>query len=210
MGLDIFFHKVKKVRTKGEPFEMTIKEVAEYNDKKAKERFGKFYKKELKNLAAALEKGESEYEKAYKSIFPSKMSKQTRFEFYYAKMAEKVHDFNEVEQYFKAFYDRCFAEEDAYFRKVNFVYAFFMPYLEDECCFVTRAQVEELIDRCKKVKADHTLAPTLLPTQAGFFFGSTDYDEWYYRDIEDVIKQMTNLLKGYDEDTDVIYVVMSW
>jgi hypothetical protein len=28
------------------------------------------------------------------------------------------------------------------------------------------------------------LAAELLPTTSGFFFGSTDYDEWYYTDIQ--------------------------
>jgi hypothetical protein len=32
--------------------------------------------------------------------------------------------------------------------------------------------------------ADPTLAKELLPTQEGFFFGSTDYDQWYASDLE--------------------------
>jgi hypothetical protein len=53
-------------------------------------------------------------------------------------------------------------------------------------------------------------AHELLPTRAGFFFGSTDYDEWYFKDVEDVRKQFKKLLDGFNEDTDVIYVIMSW
>lgn len=34
-----------------------------------------------------------------------------------------------------------------------------------------------------KVMTNHELAEELLPTNSGFFFGSTDYDQWYYNDI---------------------------
>jgi hypothetical protein len=60
------------------------------------------------------------------------------------------------------------------------------------------------------VLADHSLAQELLPTQSGFFFGSTDYDEWYFSDVEDCKQQMEKLLSMYDEDTDVIFFIMSW
>lgn len=39
-----------------------------------------------------------------------------------------------------------------------------------------------------KVVKDSTLAEQLLPTTSGFFFGGTDYDEWYVRDLEHTIK----------------------
>jgi hypothetical protein len=34
-----------------------------------------------------------------------------------------------------------------------------------------------------KVIKDSTAAKELLPTQSGFFFGGTEYDEWYYEDL---------------------------
>lgn len=50
----------------------------------------------------------------------------------------------------------------------------------------------------------------LLPTASGFFFGGTDYDEWYIRDIEDTLKGLTEILaedeKGYGE----YYYHSSW
>ena len=50
-----------------------------------------------------------------------------------------------------------------------------------------------------KTIEDETLAKQLLPTGAGFFFGSTDYDEGYIQDLEDTIKQLDPLVKegGY-------------
>ena len=98
---------------------------------------------------------------------------------------------------------------DAYFRKVNFLYGYFADSLVDEVAWVTREDVEDIIDRCERVKKDHSLADELLPTQGGFFFGSTQYDDWYFTDIEDVLKQFKHLLKMMDKGWNY-YIVMSW
>jgi hypothetical protein len=125
----------------------------------------------------------------------------------------------------RAFFDDLqrfhYAEEDAYFRKVNFIYHYFQPKLVDECAFVTKADLEDIIERCDKIlkgldlrkEIPHSkidLAMELLPTQGGFFFGSIEYDKWYFHDVRNVRRQMKKLLRGFNEDTDVIYVVMSW
>jgi hypothetical protein len=39
-----------------------------------------------------------------------------------------------------------------------------------------------------KVIEDNSRAVLLLPTWDGFFFGNTDYNEWYYNDVVDTIK----------------------
>jgi hypothetical protein len=41
---------------------------------------------------------------------------------------------------------------------------------------------EPIIEQGKVIK-DPTMAERLLPTQEGFFFGSTDYDQYYYDDL---------------------------
>ena len=104
----------------------------------------------------------------------------------------------------------CYASgNDMYYRKVNFLYAFFAEALEDEQCVVTKHDVETVISHCKEVLADHSLAEKLLPTQAGFFFGSTDYNEWYFKDVEDVLEKFTKYLEGWDDDT-IGWVYFSW
>lgn len=50
-----------------------------------------------------------------------------------------------------------------------------------------------------KVVDNPELCAELLPTTAGFFFGGTDYDEWYYKDIEntrDIINECLNMPGG--------------
>ena len=50
----------------------------------------------------------------------------------------------------------------------------------------------------------------LLPTQGGFFFGSTGYDSYYMDDIENTINIITKVLKTTDFDTEMVYYVSSW
>jgi hypothetical protein len=53
------------------------------------------------------------------------------------------------------------------------------------------------------------LAEELLPTQSGFFFGSTEYNGYYFSDITDCKQQFTKLLKNWKDD-EVVYNIMSW
>lgn len=79
-----------------------------------------------------------------------------------------------------------------YFRKVNFLVKYFEELgfdVEHQIpLYINKEQILELVDRCQKVLKDHTLAKELLPTMEGFFFGSIDYDKYYYDDIEQVLK----------------------
>lgn len=54
------------------------------------------------------------------------------------------------------------------------------------------------------------VARELLPTTSGFFFGSTDYDEWYYRDIEYTVDVIKSILETTDFETQMIYYISSW
>ena len=55
--------------------------------------------------------------------------------------------------------------------------------------------VEEKIMVPGKTVVDKSVAEDLLPTTSGFFFGSTDYDEYYMQDILDTIKILEPILK---------------
>lgn len=47
-----------------------------------------------------------------------------------------------------------------------------------------------------KIIEDATVAQELLPAQEGFFFGSTSYDEWYFRDLEHTKEVLTKILEN--------------
>ena len=209
MGLDIYGNLVVKARSsKEEPLKSILEYEAILTDR-AKSRFHEFAVKSLKKLEKALSKGSDEYSEVYGKVF-KEMPKFTKYGFKYQKMLDEVKSMDEVKEFFDSFEEHYYAESDVYFRKVNFVYNFFSNKLEDECCFADKSDIEELISRCDKVLADHSLAQELLPTRSGFFFGSTDYDDWYFGDVEDCKQQMEKLLSMYDEDTDVVFFEMSW
>lgn len=95
-----------------------------------------------------------------------------------------------------------------YFRKCNWLYGWVRRKLElpelENCKHykLTRSIIEDLIDDITKVLSDHSLAEKLLPTESGFFFGSTEYDDWYFDDLRDAKTDLTQLLvKMSDGDT---------
>lgn len=95
-----------------------------------------------------------------------------------------------------------------YWRKANQIHDWFVQNVqggEDDCksYFVSREQLAELKELCKEVLADHSKAEKLLPPSSGFFFGSTDYDEWYYKDLENTVEMLEKIFgnsayEGFD------------
>lgn len=49
-----------------------------------------------------------------------------------------------------------------------------------------------------KIVADPSVAIELLPTQSGFFFGGTDYDQWYVEDLRGTVAQITSALAEFE------------
>ena len=101
-------------------------------------------------------------------------------------------------------------DEVAYFRKVNFLIPFFG--YEENCSNIEidKYQVEDLIEACKEVLANHDKASFLLPTQEGFFFGSTDYDDWYFDDVQNVKEKFEEVLADFDMDEDILIMHCWW
>lgn len=57
---------------------------------------------------------------------------------------------------------------------------------------------------------DSSVAEELLPSQGGFFFGSTDYDEYYVEDVKNTINIVQKVLETTDFDNQMIYYISSW
>ena len=96
------------------------------------------------------------------------------------------------------------AKGEKYFRKVNFLIPFVESKIGHELddCETAELSVEDmadLVERCKTVLDDHGKANDLLPTQCGFFFGSTAYDEWYFKDVQQVYDDASELLNEMTE-----------
>ena len=99
----------------------------------------------------------------------------------------------------------------AYWRKANAIHKWFcdLDGGRDECqnIYVTRNQLIELRNLCADVVFEPATASSVLPTQAGFFFGSYDYDEWYMEDMKNTVNQIEKILEATPEDgwIDFIY-----
>jgi len=79
-------------------------------------------------------------------------------------------------------------EEVGYWRKANAIHKWFVENVQhgDDNCgayYVSAETLRELRKTVEAVQAHPELAPRLLPTQEGFFFGSTEYDEGYFEDL---------------------------
>ena len=60
--------------------------------------------------------------------------------------------------------------------------------------YVGSDELYELLETCQRVKENNLKAEELLPTQSGFFFGDTDYNEWYFKDIDNTIEILEECL----------------
>jgi hypothetical protein len=108
---------------------------------------------------------------------------------------------------------RYIVEEVGYWRKANQIHKWFVDNVQegnDNCgnYYVNSTTLEELLELCKKVQADHSLAESLLPSASGFFFGGTEYDEWYFDSIDNTITIIEECLE--DENADDFEYSSSW
>ena len=106
-------------------------------------------------------------------------------------------------------------EDVGYWRKANHIHNWFVKNVQDDkddCreYRVSEDELKSLHDTCKKVLENRELAEELLPTQGGFFFGNTDYDEWYFQDVEDTVKIIDDILAKDPELTADYYYQSSW
>lgn len=60
-----------------------------------------------------------------------------------------------------------------------------------------------------EVIVDESVAEKLLPTQSGFFFGNTDYNEWYVEDLQETKRILEYVIETTSEDSE-IYYQSSW
>ena len=138
--------------------------------------------------------------------------------------------------------------EVMYWRKANAIHRWFVENVQndvDDCgeYKVSRKQLEDLYEKCRKIlvgaKLESAKIPNgytynnagqkvvceyidgsiitnadycekILPTQEGFFFGNTEYNNWYYDSIRETFFELDKILQDFDFDEyDLIYT-SSW
>ena len=90
--------------------------------------------------------------------------------------------------------------EAMYWRKANAIHWWFVDNIQDgvdNCAeyYVDIKYLTELRDLCKKVLDDPENAMELLPPKSGFFFGSTDIDEFFIDDLTSTVERFDYLLE---------------
>lgn len=116
-------------------------------------------------------------------------------------------------------------QEVGYFRKSNQIHNWFVEKCQDgidECqsTIVPKEKLEELLNVCQTIITPtkgplpdvvrEALAEDLLPTVGGFFFGSTEYDDYYFSKINDAIKILQEIIDTTNFDTEDIIYHASW
>lgn len=104
-----------------------------------------------------------------------------------------------------------------YFRKFNALHSYIVKTFAngvDNCQDILL--YKEDVEQIKKVLDDVLEANTeekakeLLPTQSGFFFGGTDYDEFYFEDVKDAADLMQSFLCNFDFENYQLVYQASW
>lgn len=223
MGLDVYFHKSRI------PFEgdaTNAEDFKAYTDKvdnEAKAKLQAFIDKNIKPLEEAWENAQTnDYwkqiynERYFEFVVALKKILAVNYDFRIHPYTREILGLPELKKQLAEDVDWEYADYDAYFRKVNFIFNFYENItrtMVDQWYAVTNAEeIDDLIDRCERVLAktgDQEYANQVLPTQSGFFFGSTDYDEYYFSDVQDCLKQMKKFRKGLDDGM-TAYVIFSW
>jgi hypothetical protein len=102
-----------------------------------------------------------------------------------------------------------------YWRKANAIHNYIVNTFaggEDNCqeISISREGLDCLRSICHaalfeyRTTANHDLAKLHLPTAAGFFFGSLEYDEYYFQDLANTIAIIDRALHG-DKEKSFVY-----
>lgn len=105
-------------------------------------------------------------------------------------------------------------EEIGYWSKANAIHGWFVTFVQDgeddqRLAPVSLDDLRALRDTITTVLADPDQAPVLLPTQDGFFFGSTDYNDGYFADLRETVTLLDRVLTQADRDR-FTYLYHAW
>jgi len=220
MGLDIYFHKTTVQFHGDEANSKDFNKFTDEVDEQAKKTAGEQFEELLAPLREAWEKLQTNdyWRNTYNERYFTFVEKarpiicRNDYDWMIHPYTNGVLDLPELEELVKKSVDGYYEPYDAYFRKVNFLFKYYEDRgkMHDQYyAFTDASDIDDIIDRCERVLKDNKLASELLPTQSGFFFGGTDYDQYYFEDVEDCLRQMKKYRKLL-KDGVTGYVIFSW
>jgi hypothetical protein len=97
--------------------------------------------------------------------------------------------------------------EAMYWRKANSIHKWFVDNVQkgvDDCGTydVTVPQLTALVETIQEVLKHKEKAKTLLPPQQGFFFGSNEFDDWYWQDLKKTHTRLTEIIAATGDNWD--------
>jgi hypothetical protein len=107
-------------------------------------------------------------------------------------------------------------EELGYFRKFNALHNWFVQLADgrDECQEIIfyEENLDSLLLTMKEVliSKSEDVALEMFPPVSGFFFGSIQIDEWYWKDLESSIKLFQEIKDEWVVDRTTYYYQASW
>lgn len=105
--------------------------------------------------------------------------------------------------------------EVAYWRKANQIHNWFVENVqngEDDCDTyeVKQSHLVLLSSYCRMILSCLAHPAEVLPTKPGFFFGSTEYDSFYFHEILETYKKIENLIETISFDENYLVYQSSW
>ena len=105
-----------------------------------------------------------------------------------------------------------------YFRKFNALHSYIVKTFADgidNCQDIILykedvEQIKKVLDDVLNAHQQVEKAKEILPTQSGFFFGGTDYDEFYFEDVKDAADLMQSFLDNFDFEKYQLIYEASW
>lgn len=205
MGLDIYFKRVRS----GQSANDALKEKRNKRNEEFKAFLAKAEDKDLAEVKTGLEDflWSWEWAKANQASTLAELMDVVRE--FYPQENEESWELLDYEG------NRC-RRERFYFRKVNCLYGYCADHnlIEDgEVAMLDHDAMVDVLDRAKEILAQPSKekqlekGEELLPTQGGFFFGNTYYNDSYLQDIEEVRNKFKGMLDEWD---DAYAVIFSW
>ena len=97
-----------------------------------------------------------------------------------------------------------YPEREWYWRKANAIHGWFVKNVQDDidncgCYPVSQDQLRELLGKVQEVISNPEKAEEILPTMQGCFYGTYEYDEWYFEYLKITEQHLKEALEMPDD-----------